>query len=171
MRMHTKLTASQVIEALQQCVSDGKVAAQVSNDAGFKERRSTKNVRAFEIQLGAMDNEPFVSAGVEGFLRQNVVIDPSDKAQAKKLDKVIAATGRRRPRNHASASLSLPYSATWYEWGFLIAALFDLDDSLIFGEYTSRENFIEFTRLRHTNINDSYFTPRGMNWFNYRQYA
>lgn len=170
MRMHTKLTSNQVIEALQQCISDGRIAAQVSNDAGFKERRSRKNVRAFEIQLGAMDNERFVSAGVEGFLRQNLIIDPFDKKQVVRRDQVIAATGRRRMRNNSVVNIDLPCSATWYEWGFLIAALFERDDSMIFGEYTSREDFIDKTRLRDINIDAPRFVPRGMDWFNYRDY-
>lgn len=169
MRMHTKLTGADLLEARLACIEDGTVSEHVQFDGGIREHRSRKNVRAFEVSLGADSNEPFVSAGVEEFLRENLLFDPSNKEHQKKVEKAVLSTGRRSARNTASASLDLRHSATWYEWGFLIAGLFDRDESLVFGEYDSIETFVSRTKLRYADINQSYFKPRGMNWYAYRR--
>lgn len=61
-------------------------------------------------------------------------------------DKYSGPTNSRHHKNSGVAGASHIYAATYAEWGWLIDALFDLDESLVFGPYKSRQDFDTQTR-------------------------
>ena len=66
--------------------------------------------------------------------------------------------GKRNYKNSGGYGASNVYAATWYEWGWFIARIFDMDPTAIFGtEYKTREAFNAatdniFTDLRYAVV-------------------
>jgi hypothetical protein len=107
MKLHTKLNAVEVREALLTVKDHGLVAPSVYFEQ-CDERGSRSRTRAFDIKLAC--------------------------ATKYKND------GRRRANsgNHGSA---YRYTATYDEWGFFIAEIFERDPEAVFGNYNGRDDF------------------------------
>ena len=106
MRMHTKLTGADLLEARLACIEDGTVSEHVQFNRGYPRDITRKNVRAFEVSLGADSNKPCVgrSRGVPT-REPSVQADTRNKTE-KKVEKAILSTGRRSARNTRPARVS-----------------------------------------------------------------
>lgn len=179
MRLHTKLTRSEVLEAMKNCKEDGRISREVYFASNLDERRSMKNDRAFEVALGTYDDaDRFVSTGVAEYLTYAFQKDFPDRAKDKNLARAIKRTGMRRHRNQNAKDTEegLTHSATWHEWGFFIAELFRLDSSVLFGPYTSHDEFIRQTANADReaivlNARPTAWSPRVMDWDSYSEFA
>jgi hypothetical protein len=126
MRIHTSLGGYQLSQALQRAKDKGRIGSRVVF-AVDSAHGSRTHPRAFEIQLGAWDNA--LPAGT---------VDQRGKRMR-----------FRRTRN-INRDAANRYAATWHEWGWLIAEIFDADPSARFGGekgwgYSSRADFDEKT--------------------------
>lgn len=70
---------------------------------------------------------------------------------------------RRRPSNSADPDSLAEFGATYAEWGWFIAFLFEADPDLMFGPYTSLEVFDRVTRYAFDPADvDTTDDPKGM---------
>lgn len=116
MRLHTRLTFSEVHDALLRAQNAGKITPDVffvkSTESG-----SRTHPRAFEIQLGT---------------RQKYSLPPGTTDQY----------GRKmRVRRYKDGGNSDEWAATWHEWGWFIAEVFTADPTSRWAYYASREDF------------------------------
>jgi hypothetical protein len=126
MRLHTKLGGYQLSQALQRAKDKGRIGGSVVF-AVDSVHGSRTHPRAFELQLGTWDNT----------LPAGTVDQRGHKLRYR----------RTRNINRDDANR---YAATWHEWGWLIAEIFDADPSARFGGekgwgYKNRADFDEKT--------------------------
>jgi hypothetical protein len=120
MRLHTNThTWRSVHEALGRAIAKGKVAEHVMLDT-CAEYRSQSRARGIEIQLGTYDKEPG-----DGRRWTN--------------------SGNRGANSDANQGTGL-YAATWDEWGWFLAELFDADPEAKCDRYDGRFEFQRITK-------------------------
>ena len=117
MRLHTSLTADDLFDALNYAKQAGRITRDVTFDP-ITAYRSQTHPRAYEIQLGASQG---------GSL-------PADYTnQYGKRQKC------RRTRN-GNYTGELRFAATWHEWGWFIAKVFEMDPSARWGANATAKN-------------------------------
>jgi hypothetical protein len=124
MRLHTKLTADDLFDALRKVKDAGRMTGDVTFDP-ITAYRSQTHPRAYEIQLGAL-NGGGLPAGYTN--------------QYGKRQKC------RRTRNSNRGDSLHRFSATWHEWGWFIALLYRADPDARWGDrkmpvYKDRDDF------------------------------
>lgn len=131
MRLHSDtISPMHVIHALQSCKERGLIAHDVQIDI-IEPRGSRKRKRAIELQIGSSSGESFISRPVLQKLSEWDQVE----------DVAIRRASRRHVRQNADARAGLHRSATWHEWGHLIAYLFRLDPFAIIGNYDMVDSF------------------------------
>jgi hypothetical protein len=113
MRLHTKLGGESIARALQQAKSKGRVGRMIVF-AVDDEHGSRTHPRAFEIRLGSWDS--WLPAGTR--------------------DQHGKRTLTRRRRGGEANHGDYPYAATWHEWGWLMAEIWDMDPTARWGGTT-----------------------------------
>lgn len=114
MRLHTHLTSAQVGAALSRAQQAGLITPDIQY-AVFDEYPSRTHPRAFEIQLGTYSQDSLPA----GYTDQN------GKSMRVR---------RARNASHGEAR----WAATWHEWGWFIAAVFDADPGSRWGTNPAR---------------------------------
>ena len=123
MRLHTTLEAPEVYAALRRAKDAGKVSFDVDFEV-FLWHNSRKNVRAFEIQLGTYDK----------------TTGPTKNRRYKN-------SGRYGAKNSGRYGAdSTVYAASYDEWGWFIAQVFDADPDATFGPYKGIDGFDAMTK-------------------------
>jgi len=122
MRLHTNLTELDLWNALRKAVSDGHITADVWFDP-IEAHGSSTHPRAFEIQLGASNGGNLPAGYVNQYNKRQKC---------------------RRVRNAANPELR--FSATWHEWGWFLAEIFEMDPTARVGGkknpvYNGRDDF------------------------------
>lgn len=122
MRLHTRLTYEQVEEALRRAKSKGHIAGDVefqgTQPSGSVSYRligqfgSNTHDRAFEVQLGVDRNLPYTPL-------------PADY--------VNQFGKRQKTRRTSNSHKNTTYAATWHEWGWFMAEIFEADPQAMFG--------------------------------------
>ena len=122
MRFHTHLSEHHLHTALQRAKDKGRVAEDVEFMV-LEEKTSRTHPRAFEVQLGVRKNHPYRP------LPENHVNQ----------------YGRRQKTRRTANGVGGWYAATWHEWGWFIAELFELDPQSRWGSnrsgYFSQDDF------------------------------
>lgn len=122
MRLHSDLhTTKTIYAAMSQAKDDGRVADHVFFYI-FDDRGSRTRDRAWEIQLGTYDKLP------------------GDKRGWKN-------TGQYGADSKLNGGGI--YAATYDEWGWFIAELFNYDKDAVFGGYKGRDDFNSQTRNKY----------------------
>lgn len=132
MRLHSDtINPMHIIHALQECKARGLIADHVEL-ANIERKGSRKRRSAVEFSIGTSDGTSFMSEPVR------------EELEAHGLErKAMNAAKRRWVRNGYARQEDFPRSATWHEWGHLIAYLFRLDPDAIIGAY---DGWIGFER-------------------------
>lgn len=132
MRLHTSLTAGEVVLALGNARKAGEVHPSVRADS-LSLHGSRTHKRAFEVQLGSSSHEVLDGEANRYGLPQKT----------------------RRVRNGKARDGERKWSATYGEWGHFIAVVYEMDPKAVFaGSYESREDFHEKTGYRFYPDND-----------------
>jgi hypothetical protein len=128
MRLHTNLSYAHVYEALRQAKVEGHVTWDVEF-VNFSAHGSRTMPFAFEIQLGTYDKHSLPA----GYTDQN-----GQKLNVRRYKN----TGSRGASSEYYGSCGAVWSATWDEWGWFIAKVFQLDpDAYWAGHYSSSADF------------------------------
>ena len=136
MKLHTKLSGTEVREAMEAA----KLAGKVTPDVYFVEYdhgNSRTHAHRFEIQLGTDDKHSLPAGTVDQYGRRMNV---------------------RRYKNSGNSGANSGflaeeiYAATWDEWGWFIAEIMRRDPEAVFGTYRGIESFNAQT--------DSKFVPQ-----------
>ena len=114
MRLHTKLTADEVAQALRHAKAAGRIAPDVHFTVG-RAGSSRTHPHSYEIQLGTHDRDSLPA----GYTDQN-------------------GRGLRVRRARNSRHGGARYAATWHEWGWLIAEVFAADPGSRWGDNPAR---------------------------------
>jgi len=118
MKLHSDtLTTDDIYAALRSSIEYDEVAPHVILDM-FRPAGSRSRAKAWDIHLGTYTQ-----------------------------DRDATGKMRRRPTNSTRQGDLADYTATYSEWGWFIARLFELDSDLMFGPYKSFEDFGRATRL------------------------
>jgi hypothetical protein len=127
MRLHTRLTETEVASALDRAKKNNLITQDVFFDP-IEERGSSTHPRAFEIQLGAENG---------GGLPEDYTNQHGKRQKC------------RRVRN-GSYSAYYRFAATWHEWGWFMAEVFHADPAARWGDkswgYNGRDDFDSKTR-------------------------
>lgn len=99
MKLHTSLSQDKVMAAFRLAQGSGHISQAVF-PVVFEEHRSHTHPRSFEIQLGSQDYSP--------------------------IPEPVNRYGREQKTRRRSHNLSC-WAATWREWGWFIAEVFDAD--------------------------------------------
>lgn len=121
MRLHTKLTASEVTRALGNVKAAGRITPDV-RFVVFTASNSRTHEHAFEIQLGTHDKHS---------LPEGAVDQRGKKMRVRRYKN--SGTGGAYSDGYWGNSHESIYSATWWEWGWLMRALYDLDPDARWG--------------------------------------
>lgn len=112
MKLHSDtLTDSDIYLAIRNARDLDGVADHVSMDT-FRSAGTRTRARAWDIHLGT---------------------DTRDRDATGKM--------RRKPTNSANQDDLADYAATYSEWGWFIARLFETDPNAVFGPYKGKEHF------------------------------
>lgn len=149
MRIHTNTHNAETIrEALAKCQRAGLIAPAVAIDV-LSAHGSRSRARAYEVSMGA-------PAGTPSFLADDSREQITDMLAGYcdddvKVARVLKRAARRFSRSgYGNAPDDLPIGATWHEWGYFLAALFNTDDDLsVGGVYEDAETFVYNTQ-NHT---------------------
>ena len=114
MRLHTKLTATGVDQALHRAKAAGRITPDVHMTV-LTPGRSQTHAHSYEIQLGTHDRASLPA----GYTDQN-------------------GRGLRVRRARNSRHGGARYAATWHEWGWLIAEVFAADPGSRWGDNPAR---------------------------------
>jgi hypothetical protein len=140
MRLHTRLTYSQVIGALVSAKHAGLVAPDVQFTV-LKSHGSRTRQHAFEVQLGVPRSGPY------------------QPLKAGTLNKYGRPQKTRRTTNGGGQN----WAATWAEWGWFMAEVYDRDSAARWGAgswgYFSRLDFNEKTDSRFILDEDRRLDP------------
>lgn len=117
MRIHTKLERHQIVAALRDAKRWGQISQSVSFDR-LDEHRSTKAPRRFDVKL-------------EAWAKQ----DDDGRRQIN-----TGTTGA--PSGSGGAPI---YAATYDEWGYFLAGIFERDADAIMDQYADRASFLRQT--------------------------
>lgn len=118
MKLHSDTLASDdIYAALRTAITHDEVASHIILDT-FRPAGSRSRAKAWEIHLGTYTKD----RDMDGKLR-------------------------RIPSNSSNRDDLADYTATYSEWGWFIARLFELDSDLMFGPYKSFADFSRSTRL------------------------
>jgi hypothetical protein len=121
MRLHTKLTYEQVEAALRRAKNKGHVATDVQFQGTqpdgamsyrlIAEYGSRTHNGAFDVQLGVSKYDPYVPL-------------PAD---------YVNQYGKRQKTRRSTNGKHYTWAATWHEWGWFMAEIFDADPRAMFG--------------------------------------
>lgn len=115
-----RLELHDIRDALQSAKDNGNVASHVYFDT-FTAKGSRTRKNAFHVHLGT---------------------ETKDRAQ----DARGRMSLRRRPSNSRNMDELATYVASYAEWGFFIAEIFNLDPDAVVGWYKTQQLFHEYTR-------------------------
>jgi uncharacterized protein YwbE len=121
MRLHTRLTATEVYSALGQAQLAGKVTSDIRFMV-FRQYRSRTHPHGYEVQLGTWDKDSLPSG----------TVDQHGKNMRVRRFKNSGSHGAHSD-NGTGESV---WAATWHEWGWFIASVFAADPGARFGGLT-----------------------------------
>lgn len=128
MKLHTKISYGYLYDALKSAKAKGLVGDSV-DIVGYSAHRSNSHPVRLDFQLGTDDHR--LPAGT---------VNQYGKNQK-----------TRRVRN-SGVDPELRYSATWHEWGWLMAEVYALDPDALFGDkswgYNGVDDFHAKTRYQ-----------------------
>jgi hypothetical protein len=119
MRLHTKLSYSQVVGALADAKDEGHIAHDVTF-VGYTGYKSRTHERAHEIQLGTWDKTSLPA----GYTDQH-----GHKLTVRRYKNTGDAGASSEWFGHDGAV----WSATYHEWGWLMAKVYELDPEAVWG--------------------------------------
>lgn len=116
MRLHTKLDREQILTALVKAKAAGHVADDVRFERLEEQPSSRTHDHQFEIQLGVPKALPYVPL-------------PADYTNQ---------YGKRQKTRRTTNGSANNYAATWHEWGWFMAELFEEDPESRWGSDPDR---------------------------------
>lgn len=129
MRLHTKLDYIGVSHALQQAKRAGYVTWDVTFQGGLKPYGSRTHAGAFEVQLGTFEKDSLP----KGYRDQHGNVMHVRR---------FKNTGDRGASSEYYGECGAIWAATWDEWGWFIAYVFEADPDARFGHYASYADFM-----------------------------
>ena len=137
MKLHTKLSSHDVYDSMAVTKARGLMTKDVKFTQ-FIEQPSRSHPNGFLIQLGT-----------------------HDKRSGPKNSRYYKNTGKRGANSGRYEGYPM-WAATYDEWGWFIADIFDRDPDAKFGHYTSQKRFNELTNNKYQL---TYLNPEGY-WVN-----